>query len=72
MHDHGAEHHIIRPAQVIVGQRFHVQVHQLEAPLGGQQRRHRQQSEGWKSCAFRDETQYMLEAPECFRSWRIK
>ena len=64
VHDHGAEHHVIGPAQIIVCQTAYVQVHQLELPVGGQRRGHRQQAQRRKGRAFRDETQHMLEAPE--------
>ena len=71
VHDHGADHHVVGPAQVIVGQPIDVQVHQLELPVGGQQRGHGQQAQRREGGAFGDETQHMLEAPKRFRRGRI-
>ena len=70
VHDRGAEHRMICPAQVIVCQPTYVQVHELELPVGWQHRGHGQKAQRREGCTFRDVAQHMLEAPE--RVWRCR
>ena len=65
--DHGADHDVIRPAQVAVFEALNVQIHQLKLPIGRQHRGDGEQTERWKSGALGDEAQDVLEAPE--RIW---
>ena len=45
LHDHGADQHVIRPAQVLVLEPLDVHVHQLEFPLRREHGGHRQQAQ---------------------------
>ena len=64
LHDHGAQQHIIRPAQVFILEPLHVQVHQLELPLRRQHRGHRQQSQRRHGRLSGNETHGMFETPK--------
>ncbi len=64
LHQHRAQQHIIRPAQVFILEPLHVQVHQLELPLRRQHRGHRQQSQRRHGRLSGNEAHSVLETPE--------
>ncbi len=71
VHDHAAQEHIIRPANVGVAERLHVEIHQAQLPTRRQHRRDRQQAERRKRGFLRDEPKHVMKAPEALRAARI-
>ena len=64
LHDHRAEQHVIRPAQIFVLEPFHIQVHQLEFPFRRQHRGHRQQAQRRHGRLAGNEPHGVLETPK--------
>ena len=67
LHDHRADHHVIRPAQVFVLEPLHVQVHQLELPFRRQHRGHRQQAQRRHGRLAGNKTDGVFETPKRVR-----
>lgn len=64
LRDHGADTHDVRPGEVAVRERAHVEIDQTQRPVAWQHRRDREEAERRERGALADEFQGVLETPE--------
>ena len=63
LHEHAGEHHHVRPGEVLVRERLHIEIHQPAGPVLREEGRNGDQAEWREKAPAAGEAQGILPAP---------